>query len=67
MQQGNVMASDRERRAATMARLDHGRRNALYELLKEYRGVPDSKQGVCAGTLTPRETWLFDRLSDFFR
>ena len=39
----------------------------VYELLKAYRTLPDTGTWVAAGILTPRETWLLDRLTEAFR
>lgn len=51
-------AADREAGRST----PETRSEDIYRLLKEYRTVPDMPYGVSAGILTPRETWLYDRL-----
>lgn len=35
---------------------------AVHDLLKRYRDVRDDPGGAAAGILSPRETWLYERL-----
>lgn len=39
----------------------------LYELIKKYRSIPNFLSGTSAGTLTSKETWLFDSILDILK
>lgn len=46
---------------------DDTRRQYLYRLIQRYRTIKDKDHNVTTGTLSFRETWLFDNILDIFK
>lgn len=56
-----------EAMAITQQVREHLVRDIVYEAIKANRGVPDTRVGVAAGILTPKETALLDDISERLR